>query len=154
MTLDNIDIKIIRLLNNNARIRASQISEEINLSVSAVAERIKKLESSGIIQSYAVILDQRKLGNDVIALMEVSLEHPKYYDHFAEEVCNTPNIVSCYYMTGDFDFLLKIVTDTPESLELIHRMLKSIEGVSGTKTHVVLRSVKQGVTVIPEENQE
>lgn len=95
------------------------------------------------------MLDQKKLGNDVIALMEVSLEHPRYYDRFTELVAQNPNIVSCYYMTGDYDFMLKIITDSSDSLELIHRMLKSLDGVSGTKTHVVLKSVKTGITVVP-----
>ena len=153
-TPDSLDVKIISCLNKNARAKASQISEEINLSVSAVTERIKKLESSGIIRGYTVLLDQKKLGNDVVALMEVCLEHPRYYEHFAQVVAETPNIVSCYYMTGDADFMLKIVTDSPESLELTHRMLKSLEGVSGTKTNVVLRSVKEGISVLPKESGE
>ena len=140
--MDSLDLKILSCLKNNARAKASQISEEVNLSVSAVTERIKKLEASGVICGYTVVLDQKKLGNDVIALMEVSLEHPRYYVPFTELVAQNPNIVSCYYMTGDYDFMLKIITDSSDSLELIHRMLKSLDGVSGTKTHVVLKSVK------------
>ena len=147
--MDSLDLKILSCLKNNARAKASQISEEVNLSVSAVTERIKKLEASGVICGYTVVLDQKKLGNDVIALMEVSLEHPRYYDRFTELVAQNPNIVSCYYMTGDYDFMLKIITDSSDSLELIHRMLKSLDGVSGTKTHIVLKSVKTGITVVP-----
>lgn len=80
--MDSLDLKILSCLKNNARAKASQISEEVNLSVSAVTERIKKLEASGVICGYTVVLDQKKLGNDVIALMEVSLVHPRYYDRF------------------------------------------------------------------------
>lgn len=116
--MDSLDLKILSCLKNNARAKASQISEEVNLSVSAVTERIKKLEASGVICGYTVVLDQKKLGNDVIALMEVSLEHPRYYDRFTELVAQNPNIVSCYYMTGDYDFMLKIITDSSDSLEL------------------------------------
>lgn len=150
ISMDSLDVKILSCLSKNARQKASQISEEIGLSVSAVTERIKKLEASGVIRSYSVVLDQKKLGNDVIALMEVCLEHPRFYDHFTSVVAETPNIVSCYYLTGDYDFMLKIVTDSPESLELTHRMLKSIDGVSGTKTHVVLRPVKENTVILPE----
>lgn len=147
--MDSIDLKILGCLKNNARATASQIAKEVNLSVSAVAERIKKLETSNVISSYTILLDHKQLGYDVVALMEVCLEHPRFYDKFTELVMQNPNIVSCYYMTGDYDFMLKIITDSSDSLELIHRQLKSLDGVSGTKTHVVLKSVKTGLTAMP-----
>ena len=144
--MDAIDYKILQCLLKNAREKASVISEQIQLSVSAVTERIKKLENSGIIEQYTVVLDQKRLGFGVIALMEISLEHPSHFDSFTELVKDTPNIVSCYYMTGDFDFMLKVVTDTPDSLEEIHRKVKSFPGVSNTKTHFVLKPIKMGNT--------
>ena len=82
--------------------------------------------------------------------MEVSLEHPRYYDSFTDMVRSNENIVSCDYLTGDFDFILKILTDTSESLEYIHRQIKSLDGVSNTRTHFVLKNVKDERTVIPE----
>lgn len=148
MVLDEIDYKILRCLKKNAREKASAISEEISLSVSAVIERIKKLEASGIITGYTAIFDQKLLGNDMTALMEVSLEHPRYYDAFCEMVASIDSIVSCYYMTGDYDFMLRIVTDSSDSLELIHRRIKSMEGVSATETHFVLKEVKNEYSVI------
>ena len=87
--------------------------------------------------------------NDTIALMEVSLEHPKYYDSFSDMISQTRNIASCYYISGDFDFLLKIVAPS-EDLEEIHRKIKSFPGVSGTRTNVVLRSLKTESTLLPE----
>ncbi len=151
--MDRTDLKILQCLKKNARQKASAISEEINLSVSAVTERIKRMEQSGVIRSYTVILDQKQLGNDVTALMEVSLEHPRYFDEFAKMIEETPNIVSCYYMTGDFDFMLKILTNSSDNLELIHRKIKSMDGVQGTKTHFVLKSVKTDVTVVPNSGE-
>ena len=148
--MDTIDYKILRCLKENARQKASAIGESINLSVSAVLERIRKMEKNGLIEGYTVILNQRNLGNDMAALMEVSLVHPRYYDSFTEMIEKNASIISCDYLTGDFDFLLKILTDTSESLEQIHRQIKSIEGVSATKTHFVLKSVKNERTVIPE----
>ena len=146
---DDIDIRILSHLKDNARIKASQISENIGLSVSSVTERIRKLEKSGIIQSYTVVVDQKKIGNDVAVWMEVSLDHPKYYDSFTEMIEQTHCIVSCYYISGDFDFMLKILA-TAEKLEEIHRMIKSFPGVSGTKTNVVLKSLKTNTTLLPE----
>ena len=149
--MDAIDYKILHCLRENARQKASAIGEEINLSVSAVLERIRKMEKCGLIEGYTVLLDQKQMGNDMTALMEVSLEHPRFYDSFTAMVRENENIVSCDYLTGDFDFILKIMTDTSESLEGIHRQIKSLDGVSNTRTHFVLKNVKDERTVIPGE---
>ncbi|MBR3837035.1 MAG: Lrp/AsnC family transcriptional regulator [Clostridia bacterium] len=150
MNLDSIDIRILSLLKENARIKASQISEIVGLSVSSVTERIKKLEKGGVITGYTAVIDQKKIGNNVTALMEVSLEHPKFYDSFAEMIEKTKCIVSCYYISGDFDFMMKILAPS-EKLEEIHRAIKSFPGVSGTRTNVVLKSMKTGVSLLPDE---
>ncbi len=148
--MDDIDRKILCCLKENARVKASVISEQISLSVSSVIERIRKLEQGGVITGYTVLLNQKELGNEMVALMEVRLEHPKYYDAFTQMVKDTPHIVSCYYLTGDFDFMLKIFTDSADGLELLHRRIKSMDGISATKTHLVLKTVKTDLAVIPD----
>ena len=75
-----MDRSILRCLSENSRQSATEISQKVHLSVAAVIERIRKLERNGVIVQYTIIVDQPKVGNDVAALMEVSLEHPKYYD--------------------------------------------------------------------------
>ncbi|MBE6050255.1 MAG: winged helix-turn-helix transcriptional regulator [Clostridium sp.] len=80
--MDKIDTKILNCLKKNSRIKASAISKEIHLSVSAVIERIHKMENNGVIKNYTIIVDECKLGKGIGALMEVSLDHPKYYDSF------------------------------------------------------------------------
>lgn len=147
--MDYIDYKILKELKANAREKASVISEKIGLSVSTVIDRIRKMEDSGIISGYTVKINQKKTGNDMTALMEVSLEHPKYYDEFTEMIRNNPNIVDCYYLTGEFDFILKVITDSSDSLEMIHRNIKSMDGVSATNTHFVLKSVKNEFSILP-----
>lgn len=142
MEMDSIDIQILKLLKENARQKASYISKQVNLSVSSVIERIRKMEEKGIIKDYMAVVDHKKLGLDVTALMEVSLEHPKFYDSFTEAVKKSPYIVECYYLTGDYDFCIKICCESSDKLESIHRMLKSINGVSHTTTHFVLKEVK------------
>jgi len=148
--MDTMDYKILKCLMSNARNKASDISKEIHLSVSAVLERIRKMEKNNIIKNYTIIVDQKKLGNDMSALMEVSLEHPKFYETFTTSIKKNPNIVSCYYLTGDFDFILKVFCRSSDHLERIHREIKSLEGVSSTKTHFVLKDVKNVYSVIPE----
>lgn len=140
--MDHMDYEILECLKHNARTRASAISKKVHLSVSAVLERIKKMEINGIIRNYTIVLDEIKLGNNTSALMEVSLDHPKFYDSFTDEIKKNNNIIFCYYLTGDFDFILKIICKSPEDLEKIHREIKGIEGVSKTKTYCVLKNVK------------
>lgn len=142
MIMDHMDYKILECLKYNARSKASAISKEVHLSVSAVIERIRKMETSGVIKNYTVVLDQSKLGNDISALMEVSLDHPKFYESFTDAVKENRNIVSCYYVTGDFDFMIKIICKSSGDLEKIHREIKSLDGVSRTKTYCILKDEK------------
>ena len=147
--LDNVDYAILNCLRENARMTSSEIGKKINLSVSAVIERIKKLEKNEVIQGYTVAINQAKMGNELVALMEVSLEHPKYYDDFAAMIKENSNIQFCYYRTGEFDFMLNIYTDSADSLEKIHRSIMNMTGIQATKTHFVLKVVKNDLSIIP-----
>ena len=149
--MDNIDLQILSILKDNARMKASAIANVVNLSVSAVTERIKKLETSGIIEKYTLMVDQKKIGNDVSAVIEVALEHPRYIDSFINLVTSIPNIISCYCVTGDYDFILKVIIDSSEGLEQIYRMVKGFEGVKETKTYIILKNIKNEITLLPEE---
>ena len=135
--------EILECLRRNSREKASAISRQINLSVSAVLERIHKMESQGVIRGYTVVTSKKLLGLGMLAVMEVSLEHPKYYDSFTGLINSMPEIVSCYYMTGDFDFILKIYAQDSDDLERIHKRIKSIHGVSSTRTYITLKTVKE-----------
>ena len=139
--MDKIDIQILECLKNNSRENASVIGNKINMSVSAVIERIKKLEKNGIIKQYSILLDAKKMGMDVLAFIWVSMEHPKFNKGFTDFVMEHSRIVECHYVTGDFDYLLKINTDSTESLERILHEIKYVGGVSLTKTLVVLSAV-------------
>lgn len=140
--MDSMDYKILECLKVNSRIKASAISKEIHLSVSAVIERIHKMEESGIIKNYTIVLDESKMGNDTSALMEVSLDHPKFHESFTKAIKENKNIVFCYYLTGDFDFMLKILCKSSEELEKVHNQIKSLDGVSRTRTYYVLKDIK------------
>lgn len=147
--MDSIDVKIIECLKANSRENASVIGSKVNMSVSAVIERIKKLESSGIIRQYSLVLDKEKLGLDLVAFISVSMEHPKFNDDFISFVTKNPNIVECHYITGDFDFILKICTTSGKGLEKLVNEIKSIRGVSLTKTIVVLSTNKEEHCISP-----
>lgn len=145
MPLDSVDKKIIRCLQNNSRMNASAIGEAVNMSVSAVIERIKKLENSGVIKKYTVCLNEEKLGNDVLAFVEVSTEQYKYNEVISgvqEFVQNCPQILECHVVTGNSDILLKVVTESTKSLEKILNNLKEVRGVSFTRTAIVMSTLK------------
>ncbi len=148
--MDALDYKILAALKKNARIKASDLAREIHLSVSAVIDRIHKLETSGVICSYTAITDDIQLGNDLTALMEISLEHPRYSDSFVHYIQKHPNIVSCYYLTGEFDYMLKICCRSSRDLEEIHRSIKEQTGVGMTRTHYVLRTEKNIYSTLPD----
>lgn len=103
------------------------------------------MEKNGVIKNFTIVVDEAKLGNETSALMEVSLDHPKYYDSFTDAIRANKNIVFCYYLTGDFDFMIKILCKSSAELEKIHREIKCLGGVSGTKTHFILKNVKEGI---------
>lgn len=148
--MDKIDYEILSCLKENARENATNIGAKINLSTSAVIERIKKFEASGLIKQYTIVLDQHTLGGDLMAFISVRLEHPKYYENFVELINSHNSIAECYYIAGDFDFIIKIITKNAQSLEDILNYIKSIEGVSLTRTSVVLSTNKNEVCMLPE----
>lgn len=148
-TMDNIDAGIIRCLTKDARMNASQISQQVNLSVSAVIERMKKLEASGLIRGYTAVIDERMAGYDVQALISIRLEHPKYNGDFARQVRAHECVTECFYITGDFDYMARITAGSTEELTKVLHDIKQIPGVSLTRTYVVLDNIKQNTAVIP-----
>ena len=148
--MDATDIKILRALSQNARQKASAISREVGLSVSAVIERIHKLEDSGVIAGYTTVLDQKRLGHSIAAWVEVRLEHPQHQENFAAQIQNIENILTGHYLTGEFDYILHVAAQSPEALEAIHRQIKRIEGVCAIRTHIVLKEVKHNTCLLPE----
>ena len=148
--MDGIDLEILKCLCENSRINASVIGERVAMSVSAVIERIKKLDNSGVIRKYTLLLDPRLVGYDVLAYISVSLEHPKFNESFEHAVAGNRHIIECHYITGDFDFLLKVMTESMDGLTGILNGIKSIRGVSLTRTLIVLSTSKSEYCPLPE----
>lgn len=145
--MDNTDIKILSLLQKNARITASEISSLINLSIPACSERLKKLEQSGVIKQYTAIIDCKQLNKFLTAVMFISLERPRFTDQFLEKINSEADILECHYLAGDFDYLLKIITDNTDTLEALLQRIKSVPGVQKTRTIVVLSTVKNNYSI-------
>ena len=147
--MDRIDANILKCLTRDARMNASQISQQVNLSVSAVIERMKKMEASGLIRGYTAVVDERQAGMNVQAMISIRLEHPKYNPEFNRQMCAHESVMECFYITGDFDYMARVVVSSGEELTKVLNDIKQFPGVSLTRTYVVLETVKQDTPVIP-----
>lgn len=150
--MDQIDYKILGILKRNAREKASNISKEIHLSVSSVIDRIHHMEQDGIIRGYTTLIDENSMGNDLTALIEVRLEHPQYTEDFVSFVNTIPSVVSCYYLTGNYDYLIKVCCRSSKHLEKLHQAIKDHPGVDNTCTHFVLKTTKNIYHVLPKDS--
>ena len=150
--MDSLDIRILKLLQNNARVTASEISSKINLSVPAVSDRLRKLDASGVIEKYTVIINAKKLNRNLTVIMFISLESPKYTAKFLEAIQKDDEIIECHYLAGDYDYALKIITENTETLEKILNKIKSMNGVVKTKTTVTLSTIKNSYSIMPTED--
>ena len=97
--MDVIDVKILEVLQENSRVSISELSRKVNLSLSAVSERLKKLENSSIISKYTVILDPKLLGKDLSVMISIGLESTSQTQAFLEFVEMEPEILECHYIT-------------------------------------------------------
>ena len=120
--LDEKDLAILRLLQNNARITVKEVAEQIHLSTTPVHERIKRLESSGVIKQYATLIDGTKVKKGLMVICYVSLnQHSKKSGStFIKLINDLPEVVECYSISGEFDFMLKIVTEDMNSYYDFH----------------------------------
>ncbi len=152
--MDAIDSKILLVLQENSRVSISDLSKQVNLSLSAVSERLKKLESSNIIEKYTVILDSKSLGQELSVIMNISLENPRHTGEFVDVVQKESEILECHYVTGEYDYILKITTKNTATLEALMNRIKAIPGIKRTQTNVVLSSLKHLYSVSPNPNQQ
>lgn len=147
--MDQMDKSILHLLEENARMTVSEISNRINLSVSAVSERLKKLEHTGIIEQYTTIINPKYLNKNLKAIMQLALDDQSFADAFEVYVEQEDEILECLYIAGEFDYLIKIVTEDTESLREILLRIKGMEGVGKTKTTVSLSTLKNRHSILP-----
>jgi Lrp/AsnC family leucine-responsive transcriptional regulator len=136
--LDEIDRRILVLLEADCKTPLAKIGEKVGLSAPSVVDRVRKLEAEGFITGYHAHLDARRLGMDITAFIGVSVSHTKGIAVFEQQLEHLPAVLECHHVTGGYTLLLKVKTRDTQSLEDLIRTLRSIEGVERTETSVVL----------------
>ncbi|WP_010181750.1 Lrp/AsnC family transcriptional regulator [Aquimarina agarilytica] len=143
--MDSIDLKIITALKKNAKQNTKEIANQVGLSVSPTFQRIKKLEKQKIIRGYVAIVDQKKLGNGIIAFCQISIakHSKKTIDRFKAEIDKINEVLECNHVSGNFDFLLKIaVTDMDHYHKIVVEKITLIAGVSNIKSNFIIEKSK------------
>lgn len=146
ITMDAKDIQILLLLQQNARISVKEIADQVLLSTTPVHERIKRMETAGIIKQYAALLDHTLVGRSLIAICYVSLkEHSKTAGlHFIKAINAMPEVTECYTISGEFDFMLKVHTADMNAYHDFHvNKLSSIENMGHVQSVFVMGIIKQ-----------
>jgi Lrp/AsnC family leucine-responsive transcriptional regulator len=149
--LDEIDRKILRLLQENGRMTNAALAEAVGLTATPMLQRIKKLEQRGVIAGYVAVVNARAVGRGTMAFVHVKQAEHRLATHkrFLQTIAAFPEVIECHHIAGDEDFLLKVVVRSIEEYEqfLLHRLTK-IPGIDRVKTTFVLSTAKSE-TAIP-----
>ena len=144
MNLDEIDLKILQLLQTDGRLSHAAIGKEIGLTGPSVYARVQRLERDGIIKGYSVLLDAEKLGQGLIAIVRVgtqaAMDESKFFEEFAIQ---EPQILECHDVDGEDSYILKVQTASPQSLRALLQRIRSLPGVTRTITSISLIKVKE-----------
>ncbi|WP_431135563.1 Lrp/AsnC family transcriptional regulator [Psychroserpens mesophilus] len=148
--LDVIDKKLLHFLQEDSKQTNKELSHKLNLSVTAVYERIKKLEREGIISKYVAIVDKKSVHKAFVTFCSIKLvQHSKdYVVDFERQVADLEEVLECYHISGDYDYLLKvIVADMDEFREFMVKKLTTISHIGSTHSAFMINEVKH-TTVI------
>lgn len=144
--LDKIDRSIIKVLQENAKITNSQLAKEVGLSPAPTLERVRKLESSGIIESYHMVLNPQKIGMGVGVFLQITLSSHKKHQiqSFVNKMNQIEQVVECHHITGVGDFLIKILTkDIKTYHDFILEHLIEVEEIGNMQSMIILKTYKQ-----------
>ena len=143
--LDQKDLAILKLLQHNARYTVKEISDKVNLSTTPVYERIKWMEESGVIRQYATLVDPAKLNRRLMVIVYVSLkQHNKTAgSKFVKAINEMNEVLECYSISGEFDFMLKILVEDMNAYYDFHvNRLSELENIGSVQSTFVMGVVK------------
>jgi len=144
--MNDIDIKILSILQRDGQISMARLSEQVGLSLSACHRRVKILEANGTISNYAACLDRKAIGLELQVFLEVKLSsHSKQdYAAFEEKILAMPDVLECHLISGEFDFLMRVAVSGPSDYEDFYRnRLSQIPAVAQVKTLMSMSTLKE-----------
>ena len=145
--MDRQDIKILHALADNARITGADIARKVNLSLPAVTSRLRKLDSTGIIDRYTVRFNRDKMNLRLMAFIQVWIDHTRP-GTVKDQLVAMPEVLECHHAAGDYDLLLKVLVKDTAALEgLLVRKIKAIKTITRTSTTIILNSYKEEINV-------
>ena len=145
--LDEIDVKILEIIQKQGRTRRNDLAERVGLSLPAVSERLRKLEEADIITGYFAKVHYQKLGKDIAAFVVVTVDSSKHYSTFVDHLQGMDDVLECHAITGEGTHLLKIRTENTTSLEKLLAKLQSWNGVVKTTTSIILSTPKETTAI-------
>src|SRR5882757_4824854 len=151
VSIDETDMAILKLLQQNAKITVKEISDKVHLSTSPVHERIKRLESNGVIKQYATLVDHTKVKKGLMVICYVSLkQHNKTAGaKFIKAIQEMNEVIECYNISGEFDFMLKVVAENMDAYYDFHvNKLSQAENLGHMQSTFVMGVIKQTHLVV------
>ncbi len=147
---DATDKQLLQYLQEDSKQTNKELSNKLNLSVTAVYERIKKLERSGVISKYVSLIDKKKVDKAFVTFCSIKLvQHSKdYVIDFEKQVAKLDEVLECYHISGDYDYLLKVlVADMEEFREFMVKKLTSISHIGSTHSAFMINEVKHTTAI-------
>lgn len=144
--LDKVDRRILRELQNNARVTNIELAKRVNLSPTPCAERVKSMEKHGYIEQYQTKINPRVVNLELLVFVEITLlrTSPDVFEEFRQAVIELPQVLECHLVSGNFDYLIKArVADMTAYRKLLGETLLTLPGVSDSRTYVVMEEVKE-----------
>jgi Lrp/AsnC family transcriptional regulator for asnA, asnC and gidA len=138
LDFDNVDLKILSLLNEDAKTPYTEIAKKVFVSSGTVHVRMKKLEDMGVVKSATLNIDFSKLGYDISAFLGIYLEKSSLYDSVIDKLKGIAEVVSAYYTTGNYSIFAKIICRDTNHLRLVLNKIQKVDGIDRTETLIVL----------------
>jgi|SRR5690554_989032 len=152
LDIDNIDLKIISLLNEDAKTPYTEIAKKVFVSSGTVHVRMRKLEEMGIVKSATLNIDFSKLGYDISAFLGIYLEKSSLYDNVIKKLKKVPEVIHAYYTTGNYSIFAKIICRDTNHLRDVLNKIQLVDGIDRTETLIVLEeSINRPIQLFSED---
>lgn len=148
--IDETDVKLLELLSKDASATATEMMSQVNLSVPAINKRIRKMRQSGVIRRFTTVVDGEKVGKPIMAFILLILQQASAVDSLLQYVETDPDVLECYAVTGEYDYIVKVCAADVKALERKLTLLKQRKGVVKSHTLFALKECKFQVAIQPD----